>query len=851
MLHSIRPSPRRVPGYLLAVSMLLGALTPLVGQAAGAPFVSAAGPELRVGSQPWVAVGANVWDLDPLRALANDAAGCYYQHADIDSYLDSTFLQLAGQAHASVARTFGFMAQYTAGGRNWSATDKLVYYAQKHNVRLIAVLGNQYPICGSVPKPNEWYHCGSGCTPGYRQVEPTWGTSYRSYAIAVARRYRASPTIAFWQLMNEPDPAVAGATFDPGALVDFARDMTTAIKTEAGDTNHLIQLGSKGATAVGTLPPVYGRLLECPGACTDLAEAHVYDSAVPLPGSPLTSSVTARLDAWNGAGEHVTRDATAMIDAWSTVALTLPTDGKRYDRWALRLIAPASAGWSAYIDDVRVRTGATAADPVEQRSGFESGMDGMTAQGATLTRTQRQASEGSWSLQATTGASSGATITLAGADPGDVLQSVNASVRMHFSAPAPDVATIASNLHSAVVGHRKPFIIGEAGMRAAVPGVPGCPGTTPTARADRFASMLGTMMDEDHQAAGFVVWDFKDPNVPTLNANGAGRTDPGLSCWSVTPGDPALAALRTVADRNLGVPALPQPATLPAPSWSIDLLGQMPGALPIGGDVRLLVRVTYGGNFASGAQVNVTGACVGSTTADGLGHANLSCAVTGEGPGTVTISLDAAQCGCTPPSQSYNVIAKTAFVVQARGGVAERGAPAPVRISVTDPAGRGAVDDVPWSIPGCSTSGVIPSRTVSITLDAACPTGASWNGLVGLTFSTPEMPSALPTTTGFQALAFERIYVDRDAEECAGLALSAALVGATGRRGACTASSFGMLSDWFTLPIGPRSNASAGDAVTIAAGQLGNRLDGVFSTSSRTFAAVVTRQDGPHPIRST
>lgn len=842
---------RSAVGPLLAALTLGAVLVPSIGRAAGAPFVSAVGQELRIGSQPWVAVGANVWDFDPLRALADDIGGCYYQHPDLDSYLDSTFATLEREAHASVARTFGFMAQFTAGGRDWSSTDKLIYYAQKHNVRLIPVLGNQYPICGSVPKPNAWYHCSFGCTPGYKTPEPAWGISYRAYAVAVTRRYRSSPAIALWQLMNEPDPAVAGAGSDETALVDFARDMTSAIRGEAGDTNHLIQLGSKGGSAVGTRPPVYGRLLDCPGGCTDLAEAHVYDFADPLPGAPLASSVTARVDAWNSAGDHLTRDVALTIDTWTNVRLDLPTDGTRFDRWALKLIAPTSPAWVAYVDDALVRTGATVASAVDRRFGFESGLDGMTAQGATLSRTQRRSTEGSWSLQASIPATS-AGGTLLGPDPGDVLQTVSANVRLQFSAPAPDVATIASNLHAAVIARAKPFIIGEAGLRAAVPGVPGCGGWPIADRANRFGTMLDAMMDAERRAAGYVVWDFKDPGQVTLTANGAGRTDVGLSCWSVTPGDPALTTLRGVADRNLAIPRLPAPSPLPSPTGSLAQLLAVPSELATASDVPLLVRVTRGGNFVSAARVNVTGLCTGSAIADGLGHARFTCRVTGEGSGSITISVDPASCACSAPPLVYTAVAKTAFSVSARGGVAERGSPASVSVTVTDPAGVGASDDVAWSIPGCGASGIIQRRTPSSLITATCATDESWVGPVPLRFDIAATPGASASASGFYALAFERVYRDPDLGECVGLDPTGGFAGATVRAGACAAGSFGLLDGWFTTSLAPRSFAEAGPAAAVAASDArGNRISGIFSMTSGAFTAVLTRSDGSRLVRST
>src|SRR5919108_2610334 len=119
-------------------------------------FVQVDGERLTVDGMPWQAIGVNFWDMDAGRVLAGETTGCWYQHADLDTYFDASFARIKANTHATAVRTFGFRMMYTAGGRDWSTTDKLVHYARKHDLRLIPVFGDQYGTCGSPAKDPWW-----------------------------------------------------------------------------------------------------------------------------------------------------------------------------------------------------------------------------------------------------------------------------------------------------------------------------------------------------------------------------------------------------------------------------------------------------------------------------------------------------------------------------------------------------------------------------------------------------------------------------------------------------------------------------------------------------------------------
>ena len=55
-------------------------------------------------------------------------------------------------------------------------------------------------------KTAAWYQS------GYKQLDNGYSLSFRTYTINLAQHYANEPTIAFWQLVNEPDAGPCDAT---------------------------------------------------------------------------------------------------------------------------------------------------------------------------------------------------------------------------------------------------------------------------------------------------------------------------------------------------------------------------------------------------------------------------------------------------------------------------------------------------------------------------------------------------------------------------------------------------------------------------------------------------------------
>lgn len=852
----------RARSAVLAAVLAAGALAVVPATAAPSGFVTRVGSQLMIDGQPWKAIGVNVWDMDAFKALANDLTGCYYQRSDLDAYFDATFREIATRTHATVVRTFGFREQYTSAGQDWSSTDKLLYYARKHDVRVIPVFGDQFGTCGAPYKTPDWYHCLASqpdCLPGYKR--PTvWGRSYRAYVVDAVRRYKDDPTVAWWQLMNEPMYGRAGQDADTTALADFSRDMVRAIHEEAGDTNHLISTGTTGQRGYTGFSP-NGVLLDCTpssGGCSDLSEIHDY-SRQPLQGLPLLSTAVARIVTSNKFDpDYVSPPTYLTIDGWTTIKATMPQRNvTRPDLyWSILITWPRSPGWTLHADDGIVTT---AAGPTVYS--FETGSDGFTGTGATFTQSAEMAQTGLGSLKGVVPFGNDRMVIQAPVLPGPS-QSVQISLRLKFDGPAAEEAGgIAGVLHTAVIRHLKPFFSGEVGIPAQVPGatneygLPDAPldqctqNTTLLQRAQTFDQMLALQTDADHRSSGLIFWDFKDPLQTPIDAEGRAKPDPMISCYSVTPADPAVEVIRSWAEK---VPPAPLPAAgdVPAGIPFLAVFSPPPATAGIGVKLPVKARLTNGGDVVRGAKIVAAGACAGSGSTNALGIADFTCTTAGAvGPSTMTLTVDATTCGCSVEPKAYPIALKRAILVAASSGVAEHGDDAPVAIAISSADGS-SVKDVPYSIPACGVSGSVAEDEASVVIHAACPTGM-FDGPAYPTISVGETDTTLPAATPFTLLVFDQIYVDVKTGDCVGFSPLSGWAGASDMSNTCGgALGYGSPQRWFTfnVPAKDRERAftQAGSAWIVSGATASRRIAGVFDEATGFFGALIGRRDGTH-----
>lgn len=220
-------------------------------------FVSAAGSTLCVNGQLLRLIGYN-WNWT--------GAGC---QTPTDAEIEQTFSRITQASKANVVRT----AFYQSGsdGGVYSNFDRYIAAAKRHHLYILPILANQWTDCepSSAAKTAAWYHS------GYRQAGDGYPLSYRDYVRHLAAHYANEPTIAFWQLINEPD--IAGAPCGATAaqtLRAFADDMVALIRSV--DPHHLVDLGAPGNCA-GDTPDDYREIVASSVAVADVW--HDYNQA--------------------------------------------------------------------------------------------------------------------------------------------------------------------------------------------------------------------------------------------------------------------------------------------------------------------------------------------------------------------------------------------------------------------------------------------------------------------------------------------------------------------------------------------------------------------------------------------
>ena len=269
-------------------AVLLAFVLVLVAPAtAAAGFVQRAGPNLTLdGKGAFRFVGYSNYQL-------TSVAGQYTCGRALDNTTLDLLLAQAKSAGATVVRTWFFQSYYGGAGNSYSPFDRLLTRAAKKGLKVVPVLVNHYPDCepsGGQRKDEGFYDL------GYKQAGWGYPRSLKDYARAVATKYRANATIAFWQIANEAETESNGACAtgvesnghqrSANVLRRFADDMGATLK--AADPNHLVSLGTIGTGQCGAAGAEYRYVHASPAI--DMCEFHDYNHATqPLPG-----------DAWNG-----------------------------------------------------------------------------------------------------------------------------------------------------------------------------------------------------------------------------------------------------------------------------------------------------------------------------------------------------------------------------------------------------------------------------------------------------------------------------------------------------------------------------------------------------------------------
>jgi hypothetical protein len=516
----------------------------------------------------------------------------------------------------------------------------------------------------------------------------------------------------------------------------------------------------------------------------------------------------------------------------------------------MRIDAPAGGAWPMYVDQVTVNT---LTGP--HVYGFEAGTDGFRATGASVSRTTAVTRSGSGALRLDVQNGAG-TVTLVPPAEATPILSVDAFVRPGFRAPAAAGGKgIAPLMHSAVVAQDRPFFTGEAGITAAVQSLTqasaNCPTTTVAQRATALDAMLSVQTDDEHGSAGFFVWDWKDPSLTTVTATGAPQVDPTYGCYSVVPGDPAVAVLAKWADARGGAAdPLPQPPPLPADAQTLIALKAVPSTTTPGASIPLQFRLTKGGSPLGGALVRADGGCTGSKVTNALGMAVFSCtAQSALGSATTTVSAECGTCSVAPQTFALTVMRNTAIILSARAGVVERGSAVPLVLTLKVPSDV-SLAGTTWSVPECGLDGTFKKQFTSVMLAPLCILDASHSAAFVLHLNARDA-DGVTYSTQFVALVFDRIYPDASGQECIGVSADIGWVGGTDAPSPCRAGNYGYPSSWFFFDAGAPFTP-AGRKLLIDATSGGRRVTGQFEyiDRAREFSAIVTSTGGTRSERS-
>lgn len=257
-----------VAAVFLGVTLLLASAT---AAAAGSSLVTRQGTQLMLNGKPYRFTGLNIYNAN------STDDNCWYSMGS-GPILDRSLRQIGGGKE--VFRSWFFQALATKNGqRSWAAFDHTLAVARAHGYKVIVTLANQWGDCErpNVYRDYDWYAA------GYTSPDPSGTVSYRDWVREIVTRYRFSPTILAWQLMNEAELKRSDGTCPADAstvLKAWAADVSGLIKSI--DRFHLVSLGTLGNGPCGTSWHEYKDVHSVP--TIDVCEYHDYSSSTPMPG---------------------------------------------------------------------------------------------------------------------------------------------------------------------------------------------------------------------------------------------------------------------------------------------------------------------------------------------------------------------------------------------------------------------------------------------------------------------------------------------------------------------------------------------------------------------------------------
>ncbi|WTL32472.1 beta-mannosidase [Nocardia sp. NBC_01503] len=273
--HSVgsAPAPQSAPGA-----------PPAPGPPSAPAVVAATANGFTLRGQPWWPAGFNGPQL-ATRYSINFGCG-----AEVD--LDDFFGRVPEHSLTRFAMFQALAVNKNTGALDFGAADAVFAAAERHGRMILPVLGAQTGDCGDETfKQRDWY------VDGWRKFTTIHGRSvmsFQDWLITAINRWRASPVVAGWELIGEPEPSICLSTQCDLRLrtcpADAAR-VLRAFMDEAGkiprelDPGRLIFAGYVGGSQCGTAGEDFRTVSSSPNV--DVMEYHDYsESDLPLPGGP-------------------------------------------------------------------------------------------------------------------------------------------------------------------------------------------------------------------------------------------------------------------------------------------------------------------------------------------------------------------------------------------------------------------------------------------------------------------------------------------------------------------------------------------------------------------------------------
>jgi hypothetical protein len=283
---------RRAVLAAVVFALVLG----LTGSAESAPtgFVTRVGTQLYLNGQPYRFVGLNFFQANMTTAISNCSS--WAANSDLDNQL-----KYMGPGH-NVLRAWFFQDMATTNGkRDWSAFDHTLAVAAAHGMKVIATLGDQWNYCEGPYKDESWY------TGGYKTtVLPGDVVPYHQWVQEAVTRYANNPTIALWELLNEPqitkNASSSSCPVDAEAVMQsWASDVSSLIKSL--DPNHLVSLGTGGNGNCGLLEQDYATVYSMP--TLDVCTFHDYWGATVALDTDPNNGIQLRIDECDALGKPI------------------------------------------------------------------------------------------------------------------------------------------------------------------------------------------------------------------------------------------------------------------------------------------------------------------------------------------------------------------------------------------------------------------------------------------------------------------------------------------------------------------------------------------------------------------